>query len=60
MPVEINKSRRRFQFRLSTIMLLIAIAAIAVGWWTDHARLVQQLRARDTEIRVFARAIASK
>lgn len=54
MPAEINKSRRRFQLRLTTIMLLIAIAATAVGWWADHSRLVQQLRAQDTEIRVFA------
>lgn len=54
MPGEINSSRRRFQLSLTTIMLLVAMAAIAIGWWTDHARLKRQLRDRNAEIRVFA------
>ncbi len=51
---EIPEARRRIQLSLTTIMLLIAIAAVAIAWWTDHSRLVQQLQARNLQIMVFS------
>lgn len=49
-----NPKRQRFQLSIATVMLLIAIVAISAAWWTDHSRLMQQLRARDIQIKVFS------
>ena len=38
---------RRFQFRLSTLVLLIVLCALVFGWWRDHQSLTfkyEQLR----------------
>lgn len=34
----------RPQFSLQTFILVIALIALAIGWWSDHYRLSEQLR----------------
>ena len=31
--------KRRFQFSIRDLLLIIVIAALAAGWWIDHQRI---------------------
>ena len=36
--------RQWFQFRLSTLLLLLVVCAVALGWWRDRAGLNLKLQ----------------
>ncbi len=39
--------RRFFQFRVTTLLLLVVVCAVALGWWKDHRDLMEKLRDAD-------------
>jgi hypothetical protein len=39
-----RKPRRLLQLRLSTLLLMVAMLALAAGWWSDHLRLERKIR----------------
>ena len=40
---EDDRSSRRPQLSLRTLMLIVLVLAIAIGWWVDHSRLVRRV-----------------
>jgi len=44
---------RWYQWRLSTLLLIFLIVALALGWWVDHSRLAKQIPAQPKGIKVF-------
>ena len=43
MVTEQQSGRRRFQFRLPTIILVTALIAMAIAWWRDHRDLQRRV-----------------
>jgi type II secretory pathway component GspD/PulD (secretin) len=59
MAAEATKSRegvstRWYQFRLSTLLLIVLIVALALGWWVDRSRLAAQIPAQPQGIKTFS------
>lgn len=43
--------RRRFQLRLSTLMLCVAIVGLSLGWWIDHySRVTKRMLPHDPHL----------
>jgi len=52
-------SKRRLpQFRISTLLMAVALCALAFGWWKDRSNLQKQLDERDSRAVMDALAIA--
>jgi hypothetical protein len=59
-----------FRFRLSTILIVVAVVAIAVAWWVDHHRQataseqlaaeIRQMRNRIYQYHVIERPTAER
>ena len=45
MANEKDKAKRWRQTTIRELLLLVAVIAIAVGWWIDHARLTKEVQA---------------
>lgn len=45
---------RWYQYRLSTLLLIVLIVALALGWWVDRSRLARQIPAQPQGIKVFS------
>ncbi len=48
---------RRYQWTLRTLMMLVLIFGLMVGWWVDHRRLTRRIPTRpqpSLEVRVFS------
>ena len=43
------KPQRRWQFRVSSLFLITALVAMAVGWWLDRQRLIVEIHAAEAE-----------
>jgi type II secretory pathway component GspD/PulD (secretin) len=52
-PSPERTQRRLFQLRLSTLLLMTAMFALAAGWWADHLRLEEKIRMLTYETVVF-------
>jgi type II secretory pathway component GspD/PulD (secretin) len=48
-----RKRRRLLQLRLSTLLLVMAMFALAAGWWADRLRLEKKIRMLTNETVVF-------
>ncbi|MCX7426072.1 MAG: hypothetical protein NTW96_10690 [Planctomycetia bacterium] len=47
-------STRWYQYRLSTLLLIVLIVALALGWWVDRSRLAAQIPAQPQGIKIFS------
>ena len=43
-------NRGFFRFSLRTVMFSVALAALAIAWWCDHASLARQLKDAERKI----------
>ncbi|MCB9925541.1 MAG: hypothetical protein H6822_25550 [Planctomycetaceae bacterium] len=46
-PHDKPKQQRRWQFRISSLLLITALVATAVGWWLDRQQLIVEINAAE-------------
>jgi len=52
MPNERDKTKQRWQFRLSTSCLVVAVVCTSLGWWSERRRLQSKIAVLEHELAI--------
>ena len=43
---------KKFRFSLRSLLFLVTLCAVLLGWWADHRRLTQRMRDLEEEMMI--------